>query len=221
MKRMLLLLLAAFLFASCNKDYEEKKWVVFNEYSKDVSISINNINYTAKANSTTLANAIMGDFSITPLFKINTEAHLKCVQSWYYSGGNTWQLCTIKEQDVIGYYIIYDGKPEDVIVVSGLFKNEEGKYKRLTYTLDESKKPQGAKASISDTYVFSYQTVYEEELPAYLFYKFNTKATEEDRTRLFAMDYINPSEYECLSMMYSPIRKKDSLNVYYEFLKEL
>ncbi|MBQ5998486.1 MAG: hypothetical protein IJL70_03350 [Treponema sp.] len=219
MKRIVLLLLAAFLFASCNKDYEEKKWVVFNEYSKDVSISINNVNYIAKANSTTLANAIMGDFSIAPLFKINTEAHLKDVQSWYYASGNTWQLCTIKEQDIIGYYVLYDGNPEDVIIVSNLFKNDEGKYKRLTYTLDESKKPLGTKASISDTYVFSYQTVYENELPVYLFYKFNSNATAEDRTKLFAMDYLNPSEYGCLSLMTSPIRKKDSLNVYYEFVK--
>lgn len=221
MKRIVLFVLAAFMLASCNKDYEEKNWIIFNEYSEDVSVSINNVNYTVKANSTAIANALIGEFTDSPVFKINTDAHLKTVESWYYHSGNTWHLCTIKEQAVVNYVVYYDGSADDVVIVSGLFKNDEGKYKRLTYTSNESLKNNDAKVTLSDTYVFASQTVYENELPTYLFYKFNDDATAADRENIKKLDYLDPSEYKFLSMMYPAIRKDDASDTYYEFVKSL
>ena len=51
MKKLFLLFFVSLFFLGCKSDYEESKWIIVNNFDKDIHLTINGVGYTAKAKS--------------------------------------------------------------------------------------------------------------------------------------------------------------------------
>ena len=144
MKKLFLLFFVSLFFLGCKSDYEESKWIIVNNFDKDIHLTINGVGYTAKAKSLSPQVEYIAGYSENLQINFEDGSHLTTSDGWYYKDGNTFHAVNIIKQELYTFNVFYDG-PYNLFATSNLIRTSEGKLKKLIYD------PHGT-AYKSDTY---------------------------------------------------------------------
>ncbi|MBQ1949624.1 MAG: hypothetical protein II367_05665 [Treponema sp.] len=233
MKKFVLLMLLSLFVMGCGKDYGENvlfyyktenpddaNWIVFNTCDFDVDLVIDDVTISSKANTTNSYNACYGKFSASPSisFPNNSTLHLKGEEGYFYSNGNSYHSLTIKKQSLVPFYVSYLGG-KDVYVTCRMnddyVRTAAGKERKFKLEVGTSSAESGT--GYDGDVVYTAQNVYESQIPYYIFYIFNSDATEKDRADFKAKDYIDIDEMPYLTRVYGAIRYLETLGTYTEY----
>ncbi|MCR5495389.1 MAG: hypothetical protein K6F15_07095 [Treponema sp.] len=219
MKKIGLLIIFSFLFFSCDKDYEENNWIIFNTCSQNVQLVIDSKPVLSPANSTNIHTAYQGEFSDIPVISfVDASLHLKGEEGWFYNNGEAIHSLTIKKQSTVPFYIAYLGGT-DVYVTCNIngdyIRTSSGKEKKFELVVGTASNENGE--GYDGDKVYTSQSVYEEELPYYIFYIFNSSATEADKASFASKDYIDLNEMTYLKQLYGSIRYLETAGTYTEY----
>ena len=218
MKKLFLLFFVSLFFLGCKSDYEESKWIIVNNFDKDIHLTINGVGYTAKAKSLSPQVEYIAGYSENLQINFEDGSHLTTSDGWYYKDGNTFHAVNIVKQELYTFNVFYDG-PYNLYATSNLIRTSEGKLKKLIY------EPHGT-AYKSDTYelsdecVYPSQPCYEKEVPSYIFYRFSDDITEEQKKEFDDSDYIDYAKMPYLVQMIPYTRFFESYKLYIEYPKE-
>ncbi len=218
MKKLFLLFFVSLFFLGCNSDYEESKWIIVNNFDKDIHLTINGVGYTAKAKSLSPQVEYIAGYSENLQINFEDGSHLTTSDGWYYKDGNTFHAVNIIKQELYTFNVFYDG-PYNLFATSNLIRTSEGKLKKLIYD------PHGTAYKsdtyeLSDKYVYPSQPCYEKEVPSYIFYRFSDDITEEQKKEFEDSDYIDYAKMPYLVQMIPYTRFFESYKLYIEYPKE-
>lgn len=218
MKKFFLLILCSLFFLGCHSDYEENKWIIVNNFDKDVHLTINGVDYIAKANSFSPEVEYVAGYSENLQINFDAGSHLTTSDGWYYKDGNVWHAVNIVKQDLYTFNVFYDGSCK-LYATSDLIRTSDGKLKKLVY--DPNGKAYASDVyELSDEFVYPSQPCYEKEIPSYIFYRFADDITESQIKEFEEADYIDYAKMPYLVQMFPYTRFFEAYKLYIEYPKE-